>query len=274
MDYWIEVENKVTVYVEDINPDGRETIVFLHGWPLNHDEFEYQYDVIPYENVRCIGIDMRGFGKSSRPISGYSYDSLADDLHQILEQLNLDNVTLVGHSIGGAVAIRYMARYNQTHVGRLVLVGAAAPSLIRRENFNFGSSKSTIDDLISETYRNRPQMLTSFSNTCFFQFVTDALTNWFLNLGLEAAGYSTLQTAITLRDEVLFDDLPKITVPTLIIHGVHDRVAPYSLAIILKQSIVNSTMIPFEESGHMTFYEEKAKFNRSLLDFINKPVQS
>lgn len=273
MDYSIEVESNVTVYVEDINTEASETVLFIHGWPLNHNQFEYQYDVIPYQNIRCIGMDIRGFGKSSRPINGYTYDRLAEDLHQVIETLNLNNITLVGHSLGAAIAIRYMANYNQAHVSRLVLAGAAAPSLVRRENFNYGNSESTIDDLINEAYRNRPQMITSFSNMCFFQFVTDALTNWFLNLGLEAAGYSTIRSAITLRDEVLFDDLPKITVPTLIIHGVHDRVAPYPLAVILKQRIANSTMLPFEESGHMPFYEEKTKFNQAVLNFINKPTQ-
>ncbi|HAU85963.1 MAG TPA: alpha/beta hydrolase [Lachnospiraceae bacterium] len=273
MNYWVEVEKNVSLYVEDLNPEGKETILFIHGWPLNHDAFEYQYNELPNRNVRCIGVDTRGFGKSSRPISGYDYDSLADDIHAVIESLNLNHIILAGHSMGGAIAIRYMSRYNQAHVKQLVLIGAAAPSLIRRKGFNFGTAKSSIDDLIEQASTNRPQMLSNFSNMCFFQFVTDALTNWFSFLGLQAAGYATILCAITFRDEVLFEDLPKITVPTLIIHGVHDRIASYSLALILKQSIRNATILPFEQSGHMPFYEEKQKFNQALLDFIKKPAQ-
>lgn len=273
MNYWVEVEKNVSLYVEDLNPEGKETILFIHGWPLNHDAFEYQYNELPNRNVRCIGVDTRGFGKSSRPISGYDYDSLADDIHAVIESLNLNHIILAGHSMGGAIAIRYMSRYNQAHVKQLVLIGAAAPSLIRRKGFNFGTAKSSIDDLIEQASTNRPQMLSNFSNMCFFQFVTDALTNWFSFLGLQAAGYATILCAITFRDEVLFQDLPKITVPTLIIHGVHDRVANYSLAMILKQGIKNSTILPFEQSGHMPFYEEKQRFNKAILDFINKPTQ-
>ena len=274
MKYWIEVEPNVRLFLEDINPEGQETILFVHGWPLSHDAFEYQYNEIPFQNIRCIGLDTRGFGKSARPIHGYTYDRLADDIHEVIKAMNLDNITLLGHSMGAAIAIRYMAKYNQKHVKNLILVGAAAPSLVRQDNFNFGVAKSSIDDLIHDAYQNRPQMLTTFSNMCFFQFATDSLTNWFLNLGLEAAGYSTIQCAMTFRDEVLFQDLPKITVPTLIIHGVHDRVAPYALAMVLRQAIANSTVIPFETSGHLPFYEEKRKFNKSVIDFVNKPNMS
>lgn len=274
MKYWIEVEPGVRLFLEDINPQGKETILFLHGWPLSHDAFEYQYDELPFKNFRCIGLDTRGFGKSARPIDGYTYDRLADDLHQVIQSMNLNNTTLLGHSMGAAIAIRYMAKYNQEHVKNLILVGATAPSLTRQNNFNYGVAKSSIDDLIKDAYDNRPQMLTTFSNMCFFQFATDSLTQWFVNLGLWAAGYSTIQCAMTFRNETLFEDLPKITVPTLLIHGVHDKVAPYALAMVLRQTIANSTVLPFETSGHMPFYEEKTKFNKSVIDFVNKPNMS
>lgn len=273
MNYWIQVEDNVSIYVEDINPEAKETVLFVHGWPLSHNVFEYQYNELPYHNIRCIGMDTRGFGMSSRPITGYTYDNLANDLHQVISNLGLKNITLAGHSMGAATAIRYMAKYNQQHVKNLVLIDAAAPSLTRRENFNFGICQSTVNDLIKDASTNRPLMVSNFLQTGLFKPAPLPTSNWFASLAYPAAGYATIQCAFTFRDEVLFRDLEKITVPTLIAHGVHDKIALYSLAVFLRQTIVNSTMIAFEESGHFPFFEEKAKFNKSLLDFINKPTQ-
>jgi non-heme chloroperoxidase len=125
--YFVSVEPGVSIYMEDINPGGSKTIVFLHGWPLSHKQFEYQFDVLPAMGYRCIGIDWRGFGKSDKPMSGYNYDRLADDIRTVVGALQLKNFTLVGHSTGGAIAIHYMARYNGYGVSKLVLIDAAAP---------------------------------------------------------------------------------------------------------------------------------------------------
>ncbi len=282
MEYFIEVEEGVQLYVLDLNPEveDQETIVFLHGWPLNHLAFEYQYNVLPYRNIRCIGIDMRGFGRSSKPIDGYTYDQMADDLHAVMVALDLDNVVLGGHSMGGAIAVRYMARYNQERVKKLALFAAAVPSLVRRPNFEFGLSEESITDFISQTYKNRPEMLVNFSSMFFFQFITQSITNWFIDLGLVAAGHSTALGAVALRDETTFADLPSITVPTIIMHGVHDKVALYSLGVYCSQHIQNARLVPFELSGHELFYEEKEKFNNTLIEFItqedvgNKPINN
>ena len=112
MGYYITVEPGVKLYVEDINPRGSKTIVFLHGWPLSHDQFEYQFDVLPGRGYRCIGIDWRGFGKSDRPYDGYNLERLADDIRAVVTALQLKDFVLAGHSTGGAIAIKYVARYN------------------------------------------------------------------------------------------------------------------------------------------------------------------
>lgn len=268
MKYWINVDTDVNVMVEEINPSGKDTILFLHGWPFNHNLFEYQYDVLPYQDVRCLGMDTRGFGESSKPIHDYDYDRLADDVLAVIETLGLEDITLCGHSMGGAIAVRYLARHNQAHVKKLALCGAAVPSLVRTDTFPFGESPNAIDDLIRATYENRPEMLNTFGSYSFFQFVTGSMLNWLSFLGFQAAGYSTLKCLETLRHETLFDDLTKITIPTIIMHGVHDRVAPYSLAKVMNENIVNSILIPFETSGHLLFIEEKTKCNSILLDFI------
>lgn len=215
MGYFVTVEPGVNIYVKDINPRGNKTIVFIHGWPLSHKQFEYQFDVLPAMGYRCIGIDWRGFGNSDKPISGYTYDRLADDIRTVVGALQLDNFTLAGHSTGGAIAIRYMVRYNGYGVSKLVLIDAAAP---------IGFTKETANQLLTETLNDRPKMMRGVTDTFFFQYITGPFSEWFFQLGLQAAGWSTAAIIILLRDEKLDADLPKIFVPTLIIHGIHDKV--------------------------------------------------
>jgi non-heme chloroperoxidase len=89
MEHWIRVEPAVRIYVNDIYPQGKNPILFLHGWPANHKMFEYQYNALVPKGYRCIGMDMRGFGKSDKPTFGYGYDSLADDVRAVIDALRL-----------------------------------------------------------------------------------------------------------------------------------------------------------------------------------------
>lgn len=259
MGYYVRVDSGVKLYVEDLNPNSSKTIVFLHGWPLNHSQFEYQFDVLPQMGYRCIGIDWRGFGKSDKPIDGYNYNRLADDIRAVIDALQLDNFTLVGHSTGGAIAIRYMSRHNGYHVSKLVLVDAAAP---------IGFTPETADTFLTQALNDRPKMMQDVTDTFFFQYITKPFSDWFLQLGFQAAGWSTAAIIMTLRDEKLNEDLQKIFVPTLIIHGIHDKVIPFTQAQELNQKIKHSQLLPFHYSGHGPFWEERNKFNEQLQKFI------
>ncbi|WP_092474574.1 alpha/beta fold hydrolase [Desulfotruncus arcticus] len=266
--YYIGVEPGVNIYVEDINPEGRKTIFFIHGWPANHNLFEYQFDQLPNMGYRCIGMDIRGFGKSDKPWRGYNYDRLADDVRGVVDFLRLQNFTLGGHSVGGAIAIRYMARYNGFGVSNLALFAAAAPSFTKRPDFPYGMSKVDVTKLIAETYNDRPKMLQEFGDMFFFQYLTEPFSDWFFQLGLLAAGWSTAAVAASLRDESLFTDLGTIRVPTLILHGIHDKVCPFPLAVAQNEGIKKSKLVPFEYSGHGLFYDQRDEFNKELAQFI------
>jgi non-heme chloroperoxidase len=257
--YFVNVESGVNLYVEDINPGSSKTILFLHGWPLNHNQFEYQFDVLPSMGYRCIGIDWRGFGKSDKPMNGYNYNRLADDIRAVVGALQLNNFTLAGHSTGGAIAIRYMARYNGYGVSKLILIDAAAPT---------GFTAETASTFLAEALNDRPKMIRRVTETFFFQYISDPFSNWFFQMGLQAAGWSTAAIIVTLRDEKLDADLPKISVPTLIIHGIHDKVIPFAQAQVLNQQIKNSKLVPFQYSGHGPFWEERDKFNQLMAQFI------
>ena len=270
MGYYINVEPAVKVYVEDLNPEGNKTIVFLHGWPGSHDLFEYQFDFLPKRGFRCVGIDQRGFGKSDKPWHGYDYNRLADDVGCVVETLKLKDFVLAGHSTGGAIAIRYMSRYNGYGVSKLALFAAAAPSLIKLPNFPYGLDKDTVLNIIKETYDDRPKMLRGFGDMFFFQHTSDPFSDWFFQIGLQAAGWSTAAISNTWLKEQLFYDLETIKVPTLIIHGIHDMIVPFELGEVQNHAIKNSVLLPFQFSGHGAFYDEKDKFNEDLVNFIEK----
>ncbi len=268
MEYFVTVERGVRLYVNDINPNGRDPILFMHGWPANHHLFEYQYNRLIDEGIRCIGMDVRGFGRSDKPTWGYDYNSSADDIRGVVEGLGLHNFTLLGHSTAGAVAIRYMARHGGAGVSRLVLAAAAAPSLIQRPGFPYGLTAGGVEAIIHSTYQDRPQMLEDFGKTFFYQPISEPFAEWFRGLGLAAASWSTIAVSRAWLSETLFTDMAAVRVPTLILHGIHDRVCLFPLAEAMHRGIAGSMLVPFEQSGHGLFYDEKEKFNQELMKFI------
>lgn len=268
MEFWIKTESDVRIFVNDINPSGNETILFIHGWPANNKIFEYQYNQLIPMGYRCIGVDTRGFGNSDKPLTGYDYDRLADDLLQVIQTLELKNITLAGHSTGGSIAIRYMARHRGFAVSKLALLASAAPSLVQRPGFPYGQKTEDIERIfIQGTYDDRPKMLHDFGEIFFHNKISQPFSDWFFDLGLQAASWSTIAICHSWINEELFNDLPQIHVPTLIMHGIYDQVVPYQLGVIQNQGIRNSTLITFENSGHGLFYDERNKFNKELILF-------
>ncbi len=259
MGYYVPVQAGVNLYVEDINPHGEKAIVFIHGWPLSHKQFEYQFNVLPGMGYRCIGIDWRGFGSSDKPADGYNYDRLADDLRAVVHALQLTNFALVGHSTGGAIAIRYMSRHSGHGVSRLVLIDAAAPT---------GFTPETAAQFLEQACNDRPKMMRSVTESFFFQYITEPFSDWFMQLGLQAAGWSTAAVIVMLRDSNLEADLAAIQAPTLLVHGIHDHVIPFAQAEVLNRKIRHSQLVPFQYSGHGPFWEERDKFNALLGEFI------
>lgn len=272
MGIYVTVEPNVKIYVEDLNPLGDKTILFVHGWPGNHNLFEYQLNQLPKLGYRCVAIDCRGFGLSDKPWSGYDYDRLADDLRAVVDALQLKNFTLAGHSTGGAICIRYMARHNGYGVSKLALLAAAAPSLIQRPYFPYGLQRQVVLDIIQNTYKDRPKMLRNFGSMLFYHRVSASFSDWIFQLGLQAASWSTASIANAwLNEEGLFDDLGKIRVPTLILHGYNDQVCLFPLAIAQNRGIANSKLVPLQQCGHFLFYDQLERFNKELVAFTQDP---
>jgi non-heme chloroperoxidase len=259
LEYLIIVEPGVRVFVQDLNPTGNKTILFIHGWPLSHKQYEYQFDVLPSMGVRCIGMDWRGFGNSDKPHSGYSLDRLADDIRAVIDTLQLQNITLAGHSAGGALVIRYMARHQGRGISKLVLIDAQSPGSVPQQ---------AADMFISETLTDRPNLLAGLVNQFFFQHVTGPFSDWFFQVGLQGAGWATAAVMMTLKEQNVRNDLGQINVPTLVVHGIHDKIVPFASAQETNQLLKNSVFVPFQYSGHVPFLDERERFNQVLMQFI------
>ncbi len=270
MKYYVKVEKNVKIFVEDTNPDAENTILFIHGWPLNHNMYEYIIENFASKGYRCIAIDLRGYGKSDKPSTGYDYDRMANDIRHLIESLKLNNITLMGHSMGGAISTRYMSKYNAHGVARLCLLSAAVPKWVQSSDWKYGYTLDQVNDLIDNFRNDRPKSIRTTSESFFYQFTSQGILDWFFDMSLEASGWSTINSLMALRDEELFDDLKNIKVPTLILHGVHDKVCPYPFAEYMNDAIQNSTLVPLPEGGHGAFYECRDTINKSLEDFINQ----
>lgn len=270
---WVEVEPGVRIWAKDIG-DG-QPLVLLHGWPASHQMFEYQLDVLPAHGIRCIALDTRGFGDSDRPWDGYTYDRLADDLAAVLDDFGIEHATLAGFSMGGATALRYMAKHGR-RVDRLVLLGAAAPSVTQRKDFPYGIPRAGCDQLIELAYRDRPTMIDEFAKMFFHRIdaLSPSFKDWFAGLCREGSGHATIKCCELFRDADLRPDLARIQVPTLILHGDSDRICTYDLAEQLHAGIKGSKLVTVDDAGHGFFYEKRDRINEELRAFMGTAAKA
>jgi pimeloyl-ACP methyl ester carboxylesterase len=267
---YIEVEPNVRLHITDAG-EGRP-IVLIHGWPLSDEMYEYQYNALIKSNFRAIGIALRGFGKSDKPYGAYDYDIFARDIHNVLNTLDVKDAVLVGFSMGGSIAIRFISKYNGARVSRLALCGAAAPLWTQRKDFKYNLPKSAVDELIELSGTDRPKLLSDFSKifSAAETSLSKGIRSWLNGISLSASSYATAQCLIALRDTDLRPDLEKISIPTVIMHGKKDKICSFDLAEQMKLGIPDSKLVVFEKSGHSLFLEETDKFNSELIKFASK----
>ena len=179
---------------------------------------------------------------------------------------------VVGFSMGGAIAIRYVSVDSGAHVSKLALCGAAAPIWTQRKDFPYNLLKSDVDELIELNYKDRPKLLSNFAKifSATETSLNEGIGNWLNGIGLSASSRATAQCLMALRDTDLRSDLAKIAIPTLIMHGKKDKICSFDLAEQMKAGITNSHIVAFENSGHSLFLEETQKFNAELIKFAEK----
>lgn len=264
---YIEVEKGVKLHVTDLG-EGKP-IVLIHGWPLSDEMYEYQYQYLSRRGFRVIGITLRGFGKSDKPYGKYDFDVFSDDIKVALEKLDIQNATLGGFSLGGAVVLHYVTKYNSPHISKLALFGAAAPSWKQREGFPDGLPNEVVQGLINATKTQREDLIASFGAGFVAKEgnISKNVEKWLENINLQASPYAMTESITALRDLDLRPQLSKINIPVTIFQGVYDKNCPLVWAEQLQKGIKNATLIRFENSGHALFVEEMEKFNTELEKF-------
>jgi pimeloyl-ACP methyl ester carboxylesterase len=267
-DEYVEVEPNVRLHLLDWGQG--KPIVFIHGWPLSHEMFEYQYTQLAAQGYRCVGITMRGFGKSSKPYGDHNYDVFADDVKKVLDALDLRQVTLAGFSMGAGVALRDLTRHRSARVSKLALLAAAVPSFVKRPGFPYGLERATLNGFIQASLEDRAKLNSDFGKMFFLNenAVSPSLAAWFQDMGMEASSHATTSILVALRDSDLRSDLGKVRVPSAIFHSTEDKIALFELAEAQKEGIRGAELIKFNQSGHGFVYEERDKFNSELIEFV------
>lgn len=250
-------------------------VVLIHGWPLSREMWEYQLSDIVTAGFRVIKYDRRGFGNSSKPWDGYDYDSLASDLNEIMEQLDLRDATLVGFSMGGGEVVRYLSTYGDKRVSRIALVSAVTPYLLKTSDNQDGVDESVFEEMMDKMQEDRIAFLDDFgkaffSVTMMSHPVSTPLLEYYRMLASMATARSTQQCAISFSSTDFRADIPSIKVPTLIIHGDNDKTVPIEVS-----SARLAKMLPFAEykvyegAPHGLFYTHRGTLNRDLIQFMS-----
>jgi non-heme chloroperoxidase len=265
MDF-VESTDGAKIAVYDFQPECEKTVFLVHGWPLSHKMYEYQIERLLCCGDRVVAMDLRGYGASDVTACGYDYNQMAADLYSVVCALHLKAFTLVGFSMGGAIALRYMRRYRGAGVKHLILLAAAAPCWPQSPCCPYGLKREAVDQLIAQARTDRAQLAYDFSHKQLFACPqSNAAKRWFESIALSASGVATVRSAIALRDEDGRRDLAAVCVPTTIFHGDKDIVVPNSLAMVQHKVIRGSRLVRLPNSGHGIVYDELEAFNRLFL---------
>lgn len=268
---YVEVADGVRLHITDLGKGS--PVVLIHGYPLSDASWEYQYLPLIKQGYRVIGITLRGFGQSDKPYSKYNYDEFANDIKAVLDTLKIERATLGGHSMGGAIAMHYVAKYNAAHISKLALFAAAGPTHTKKPDYPYPFfTNEDITQWIELISKDRPALLAAVGQrfTLNQQTVSSGIGQWLYNIELQSSAYAMEQALTALRDEDLRTDLPKITVPTLILHSKDDKIVAYDNALQMNMGIANSKLVTFDKSGHALFIEERDKFNNELIRFLKQ----
>jgi pimeloyl-ACP methyl ester carboxylesterase len=268
---YIEVAPNVNLHITDMG-DG-PVVVLIHGYPLSDAMWEYQYHALVKAGYRAIGITLRGFGQSDKPYGSYNYDQFADDIKVVLDKLDIKDATIGGHSMGGAIALHYVAKYNGAHIKKLALFSAAAPCHTKKPDYPYPFfTKEDITQWVNLNNTNRPGLLAAVGEkfTLSATSLSPGIGAWLGGIEMQSSPYAMEQALIALRDEDLRGDLPKIKVPTLIFNAKEDHIVAFALAEQMNKAIAGSKLVPFDKSGHASFVEETDKFNEEFIKFLKE----
>ncbi|MFF0630737.1 alpha/beta fold hydrolase [Streptomyces sp. NPDC004296] len=251
-------------------------VVFIHGWPLNADAWEDQMKLVADHGFRGIAHDRRGHGRSAQPWGGYDFDTFADDLNDLITGLDLRDVALVGHSMGGGELARYIGRHGTDRISKALLLSAIPPLMIKTERNPEGVPAEVFETIKSGILAERSQFWKDFAPAFFGanrqgNQVTQGNLDAYWLMAMQQSIKAGVDCVSAFAETDFTEDLKKFDTPTLIIHGDDDQIVPIdTTARKAAQLIPNAILKVYEGASHgiAVVPGEKEKFNQDLLDFL------
>lgn len=269
-----ENSTSIHLYYED-HGSGRP-VILIHGYPLSSASWEKQVPVLLEAGYRVIAYDRRGFGKSSQPTTGYDYDTFAEDLHKLVQQLKLRDFVLVGFSMGGGEVARYIGKYGSKDVSKAVILGGVPPYLLKTSDNPEGVDPSVFDGIQKAVTADRYAFFTEFFKNFYNtdvhlgKRVSEQAVQASWNVACIASGIASSACVPTWHEDFR-NDLAKIDVPTLVIHGDSDRIVPFAAAGQRTAKLVKGAeLVVIKDGPHNMAWTHAEEVNRELLRFLQQ----
>jgi len=267
-----ENSGDIGLYYED-HGTGKP-VVLIHGWPLSGASWEKQVPPLVNAGYRVITYDRRGFGNSSKPMSGYDYDTFAADLDKVMTKLDLRDATLVGFSMGGGEVARYLSAYGTGRVSKVVFMAAIPPFLLKLADNPAGVDGNVFEGIKQAIAADRPSFLSSFLanfyNTDILKGkkISDEAVRLSWNIAAGASPKGTLDCVSAWLTDFR-EELKRIDVPTLVVHGDNDRILPIAATGLRTHESVKGSRLAVVAGGpHGLNWTHAEEVNRELLDFL------
>ena len=271
---YLAMKDGTQIYYKDwgVGP----VVVFSHGWPLSSDAWEDQMMFLASNGYRCIAHDRRGHGRSTQPWDGNNYDTFADDLATLLNALDIKNAMLVGHSMGGGEVARYLGKYGSARVSKAVLLSSVTPLMLKTPTNPEGTPLAAFDGIRAGLQADRAQFYKDLT-TPFFGFNRTGIKDsqgrrdTFTTLGMQSSLRTSFECVKQFSETDFTEDLKKITVPTLVIHGDDDQIVPIAASANKAVKLLkNGRLEVYKGGSHAPAFMNKDKLNADLLAFLKQ----
>ena len=270
---YVKTRDGIDIYVKDWG-SGRP-VILIHGWPLSSDSWDPQMQALADAGFRAIAYDRRGFGRSGQPWSGYDYDTLSDDLADVMKATGAEeNVSLVGFSMGGGEVARYMSRHGSRGVVSAALISSVVPYMLKTDDNPDGVPEETLQQIADGILKDRPNFFRTFFKDFFgvgyvTSPVSEATLDWAWRLAMQAGLKPTLACAESFGHTDFRPDLAAFRVPTLVLHGTDDKTVPIDAAgRAAAAGIANSQLVEYDGAPHGLFATEGDRLTQDLLTFL------
>ncbi len=272
---YVTTKDGVDIFYKDWGPRDAQVLFFHHGWPLSSDDWDAQLLFFLNEGFRVVAHDRRGHGRSSQVWDGHDMDHYADDVAAVVQHLAIKNAVHIGHSTGGGEVAHYIARHGEANVSKAVLVSAVPPIMVKTANNPNGLPKEVFDDLQNQLFKNRSQFYYDLPAGPFYGFnrpdakpSEPVIWNWWRQ-GMMGGAKAHYDGIVAFSQTDFTEDLKKISVPVLVMHGDDDQVVPYENSGVLSAKLVqNGTLKTYKGFSHGMLTVNADVINPDLLAFI------